>query len=443
MLLSLLLWNMADFSLSLADRLCEALQKQVIETVFPYVAFKTTEQNGKKGHAETFLCPPYISFAVLNAGNETRVEDAYFHELLLAYQNNQAEGMLAAMAEENERAKEAGEDRGIENIQERENRENDGAEEDGSIGNGESQEQSSKENEDGQNTQTEAAANSQEEGTGEDAEAMGHELTTEGFVKVKEKQQTYNWDQYEDFNVFLQEFYAVDSTTKADAKLLKPQEMLSKNLTIEKNKEGYDILVFHTHSQEDFVNSIEGDKSTTIVGVGDYLTQILENEYGYRVLHHTGEYDVEYRDKAYSKALPAIEEVLAQHPEIQVVLDIHRDEVAEGTKLVTELQGKPTAKFMFFNGLSYTNQTGAISYLENINLADNLAFSFQMQVVCNEYFPGLTRRIYLKGYRYNMHLKDKYLLVEMGAQTNTVEEVKNACNPLAQALDKVLSGMVY
>lgn len=442
MLLSLLLWNMADFSLSLADRLCEALQKQVIKTVFPYAAFKTTEQTDREEYAETFfICPPYISFAVLNAGYEQRPEDAYFHELLLAYQSNQTEDILEAMAEENERAKEAGEDRDAENAREREK---DGEEgENGSIEEGGSQEQSSKEHGEEQNTQTEAAANSQEEGTGEDAEAMGHELTTEGFVKVKEKQQTYNWDQYEDFNVFLQEFYAVDSTTKADAKLLKPQEMLSKNLTIEKNKEGYDILVFHTHSQEDFVNSIEGDKSTTIVGVGDYLTQILENEYGYRVLHHTGEYDVEYRDKAYSKALPAIEEVLAQHPEIQVVLDIHRDEVAEGTKLVTELQGKPTAKFMFFNGLSYTNQTGAISYLENINLADNLAFSFQMQVVCNEYFPGLTRRIYLKGYRYNMHLKDKYLLVEMGAQTNTVEEVKNACNPLAQALDKVLSGMVY
>ena len=34
-------------------------------------------------------------------------------------------------------------------------------------------------------------------------------------------------------------------------------------------------------------------------------------------------------------------------------------------------------------------------------------------------------------------------LVEMGAQTNTVEEIRNACDPLAQTLDMVLSGMVY
>lgn len=71
---------------------------------------------------------------------------------------------------------------------------------------------------------------------------------------------------------------------------------------------------------------------------------------------------------------------------------------------------------------------------------DNLAFSFQMQVLCNEYYPGLTRRIYLKGYRYNMHLKQRYLLIEMGAQTNTYEECMNSCVPLAQMLDLELSG---
>jgi len=63
-----------------------------------------------------------------------------------------------------------------------------------------------------------------------------------------------------------------------------------------------------------------------------------------------------------------------------------------------------------------------------------------MQVLCNEYYPGLTRRIYLKGYRYNMHLKQRYLLIEMGAQTNTYEECMNSCVPLAQMLDLELSG---
>ena len=111
----------------------------------------------------------------------------------------------------------------------------------------------------------------------------------------------------------------------------------------------------------------------------------------------------------------------------------------EDRRLVMDLQGRPTAQIMFFNGLSRTAK-GPIEYLENPYLADNLAFSFQMQAACNEYYPGLARRIYLKAYRYNMHLCPKTLLIEMGAQNNTVEEMKNACEPLAHVLDLVLSG---
>ena len=94
---------------------------------------------------------------------------------------------------------------------------------------------------------------------------------------------------------------------------------------------------------------------------------------------------------------------------------------------------------MFFNGMSQTRK-GKIDYLENPYLSQNLAFSFQMQVASNEYYPGIARRIYLKAYRYNMHLCPKTLLIELGAQNNTVEEIRNACEPLAHILHLVLSG---
>ena len=77
-------------------------------------------------------------------------------------------------------------------------------------------------------------------------------------------------------------------------------------------------------------------------------------------------------------------------------------------------------------------------YLKNPYIADNLAFSFQMQLAAAEYYPDFTRRIYLKGYRYNMHFCPKSLLVEVGAQTNTYEEAENAMEPLADILAKVL-----
>ena len=263
-------------------------------------------------------------------------------------------------------------------------------------------------------------------------------MTTE-FEPVQDKSYSYKWDDLLSYDMLIKAFYAVDSTTKAGEELLKLDELLSKDMRMKESPDNPQILIYHTHSQEAFADSVPGDESTSIVGVGEYLASILRDEYGYNVLHHTASYDKESRDYAYSNSLPEIEELLSQYPTIEVVIDLHRDEMPENRRLVVDLQGRPTAQFMFFNGLSRTSK-GNIEYLENPYLADNLAFSFQMQTACNEYYPGLARRIYLKAYRYNMHLCPKTLLIELGAQNNTVEEAMNACDPLAHILDMVLDG---
>ena len=243
-----------------------------------------------------------------------------------------------------------------------------------------------------------------------------------------------------DYETLVRHFYAIDANTMAGSDQLSVEKLLGMDMTLPQEGDGPQILIYHTHSQEAFADSVPGDVNTGIVGVGECLTKILTEQYGYRVLHNTGQYDVETRDNAYSRALPAVEQILAENPSIQVIIDLHRDEVAEETKLVTDIQGRPTARFMFFNGLSRTRKTGDIDYLANENQEANLAFSFQMQLKAAEYYPGLTRRIYLKGYRYNMHLRPRTLLVELGAQNNTVEEAINACDPLAHILDMVLKG---
>ena len=247
-----------------------------------------------------------------------------------------------------------------------------------------------------------------------------------------------------DFDYVMNQFFILDSNTETNAQQISAPRFLKEDLSVKKDSSVPQILIYHTHSQEAFADSEEGNISDTIVGMGNYLTELLENKYGYNVIHNTSVFDmidgVLDRNTAYNLAETEISSILAANPTVEVVIDLHRDEVAEGTRLVTEIGGKKMARFMFFNGLSRTRRLGDIDSLPNKNIADNLAFSFQMQVLCNEYYPGLTRRIYLKGYRYNMHLKQRYLLIEMGAQTNTYEECMNSCVPLAQMLDLELSG---
>lgn len=260
------------------------------------------------------------------------------------------------------------------------------------------------------------------------------------FVKANNKTVVYGQEQLNDYEFVMENFYTVDACTSAGPEVIRPAEFLTYDVTVDKTKPGPHILIYHTHSQEAFVDSVPGDKSTTIVGAGAKLSELLREEYGYEVYHHTGEYDKDTRDDAYAKSAPALEAILEQYPQIQVVIDLHRDGVAESRHLVTEWEGRKVAQFMFFNGLSYVNTKGPIDYLPNPNLQGNLALSFQATVTANEYYPGLARRTYLNGYRYNMHYREKSMLIELGAQTNTVDEIMSACEPLAHILDMVFSG---
>lgn len=279
----------------------------------------------------------------------------------------------------------------------------------------------------------------QEDGESEeDKDEPEEEEEGQSFVPAKEKSYRYQWDELSSYESLIKAFYAVDSTTVAGEGLLQAGTLLEKDMRIHGSAEAPQILIYHTHSKEAFADSVPGDENSGILGAGEYLATLLRERYGYNVIHNKGCYD-EDRAYAYNNSLPAVEAVLAGNPSIEAVIDLHRDEMPADRRLVTELQGRPTAQFMFFNGLCRTKK-GAIEQLENPYLADNLALSFQMQAACNEYYPGIARRIYLKAYRYNMHLCPKSLLIELGAQNNTEEEIRNACEPLAHVLDLVFGG---
>lgn len=276
----------------------------------------------------------------------------------------------------------------------------------------------------------------QEEESGTEEADEGEE--TQPFVCAEEKSYRYRWEELSSYEELIKAFYAVDSTTVAGEGLLQADALREKDMRIQGSADAPQILIYHTHSKENFVDSVPGDENSGILGAGEYLAGLLRERYGYNVIHDKGCYD-EDRSYAYNNSLPAIEAILQENPSIEVVIDLHRDEMPADRRLVVELQGRPTAQFMFFNGLCRTKK-GSIEQLENPYLADNLALSFQMQTACNEYYPGIARRIYLKAYRYNMHLCPKSLLIELGAQNNTEEEIHNACEPLAHVLDLVFSG---
>ena len=252
---------------------------------------------------------------------------------------------------------------------------------------------------------------------------------------------SFNMEKLSNYEYLRSSFYTVDSTTMIGEDQLNIEDLMMLDPKINAETDGPKVLIFHTHSQEDFADSKKGDMSTYIVGMGAYLSNRL-NEMGIETLHHDGVYDLIDgeldRSKAYQLAEKGIQKILSQNPTIEVVIDLHRDGVPDDKHLVTDVDGKQTANIMFFNGLSRTKTNGDIDYLYNPYIDENLSFSFQMQLASETMYPGFARKIYLKGYRYNLHLMPKSLLIEAGAQTNTVEEMKNAMDLLANILGEVL-----
>ena len=252
----------------------------------------------------------------------------------------------------------------------------------------------------------------------------------------------YSMEQLNDYDFMLKNCYAVDNSTSVLPEEIDADTLLNMDMSIDLSQGGYKVLIYHTHGSEAFADSREGVTEDTVIGVGDELTRILEEQYGIKTYHDRNVYDmvdgVLDRSYAYTLSGAAVDRILAENPSIEVIIDLHRDGVREDLKLMRVIDGRPTAQIMFLNGVSRLNLNGDIDYLYNPHKVENLAFSLQMHLAGKAMYGDLLRRIYIRGYSFNLEKMPRASLVEVGAQTNTVEEAKNAMIPLAAILNSVL-----
>ncbi len=274
------------------------------------------------------------------------------------------------------------------------------------------------------------------------AQAVAGSVANSGAGTVKQNVYVEKLKNTLDTKYLWQKFYIVDSTTSVTKNLFHVKTLLGMDMKMPVKKGRKQILIYHTHgASESFKDSGNGVQDS-VVGVGTELAKELEKR-GYGVIHDSSRYDLINgkldRSLAYNKSLEGVQKIREKEKDIEVLIDLHRDSVGAGKHTYTMIDGKKTAIVMFFNGMSRT-KNGPIPYLQNPNLQGNLAFSLQLKCKAMECYDGFTKPIYLKGYRYNLHLEEKSLLIELGNENNTVAEAKNAAAPLAETIHRVLSG---
>lgn len=245
------------------------------------------------------------------------------------------------------------------------------------------------------------------------------------------------------------------ATTISSASVLKnvsslspdTQALLAEELTLERNGEGAQILIIHTHATEAYTPEPGGeydssgdyrctDENFNVLRVGEALKEALET-YGLNVIHDTGLYDHPSYNGSYARSAEAIARHLEENPNIALVLDLHRD--ALGTdelqyKTLAEGTGEPTAQLMFVVG---TNQN-----LEHPNWEENLKLALHLQQAAQELCPTLMRPIQLTSYRYNQQLSTGSLLLEVGTCGNSLSEALRAVALFAESVGPLLAALL-
>ncbi len=206
------------------------------------------------------------------------------------------------------------------------------------------------------------------------------------------------------------------------------------------------VLIYHTHTTESYLLYDTGyfyesfyprttDESENVCAVGEEIAKQLNNA-GIVTIHDTTLHDYPSYSGAYDRSLETISEYLDEYPTIKVVLDIHRDGIGSDTeksKPVFTADGKQAAQIMILAGYNYDDCE------EFRDWEYNLRFALRLQDKASQMYPEMVRALNFSDFMYNMNVNTGSLLIEIGAESNTLEEVRYSGYLLGKVLTDVLS----
>lgn len=189
-------------------------------------------------------------------------------------------------------------------------------------------------------------------------------------------------------------------------------------------------VVYCTHTSEGYAG--QERRSGVAGGVLDAaraLRDSLEKQ-GIGVILLEEIFDAPDWNNSYGYSLAAVEEIKEQYPEIQLYIDVHRDAAIEGVNTHFSDASGAYARMMLIIGSNVN--------LPHPNWEQNRAFAEQLYQELESTKPGLMRDSKIYNGRYNQHVGNKAILVEIGSTSNTVEEAKASAALLGEAIARLL-----
>ena len=215
------------------------------------------------------------------------------------------------------------------------------------------------------------------------------------------------------------------------------EEMLMPDVEVNKNK----VVIYHTHTCESYTpteaysytasgNFRTIDLNYSVSRVGDELENCL-NCYGCTVIHDRTYHDYPAYNGSYSRSLITAQNVLSTNQDADIVIDLHRDAIADETYGPrVKIGDEYVSQLMFVIGTDGSNSA-------HTNWLQNLKFAIKVQEKANELYPGLFKPIILRNSEYNQHVAKAACIIEVGSTGNTLEESMGAMKYLARILEEM------
>ncbi len=181
------------------------------------------------------------------------------------------------------------------------------------------------------------------------------------------------------------------------------------------------IYIYSTHQYEEYADN------GTVWEISYILAKKLE-EAGFYVVVEGNDFLLEADRKGYNYnqlyliSRQFIQEAFVNYGGFDLTIDLHRDAAPKSAVTYVDENGKQYAKMMFVVGMKSDNASTVMNH--SISLTDKI----------NAVKPGIMRSVFERQAVYNQDMDPNMILLELGADTNTLEEVLNSLDILVEAL---------
>lgn len=197
------------------------------------------------------------------------------------------------------------------------------------------------------------------------------------------------------------------------------------------------VYIYNTHQTENYsYRKYEDYNITPNVMMSSYILREKLNKKGIATLVETTNVKDLLNANAwnYSNSYKAsrflVKDTLDKYSSLELIIDLHRDSIKKNASTV-EINNKKYAKVLFVVGKEHKN------YEKNLKVANKINEKLKKK------YPTLTRGVMLKSGSnvngiYNQDLSEKIILIECGGVENTLDEVINTLDLLANIIEEYI-----